>query len=210
MNGAVVVCLLVAVPFALANWWSRLGDRRSLELVTKPVVTIAIIVAALAIDPARPEAARWWFAVAFVACLAGDVALLGGDRWFVVGLGAFLVGHLAFVGGLVAFDTWRSGRLLLGLVLMAAMAAIVGTRIVRAAAAKHMAVPVAAYLVVISSMAAVAIAEGQGVAIAGALMFVTSDAILGWNEFVGARRHAPVAVMTTYHAALCLLLLSLV
>jgi uncharacterized membrane protein YhhN len=72
-----------------------------------------------------------------------------------------------------------------------------------------LAVPVQAYLAVISSMAVVGWATGRPAAIIGSTLFVTSDAILGWRQFVNARPWMPIAIMVTYHAALLGLALSL-
>jgi uncharacterized membrane protein YhhN len=43
----------------------------------------------------------------------------------------------------------------------------------------------------------------------GGVMFVASDRILAHNRFIRPFRHAQLAIMTTYHAALVLLVLSL-
>ena len=44
----------------------------------------------------------------------------------------------------------------------------------------------------------------------GALLFMTSDSIIGETRFVGPRRHERIAIMTTYHLGQILLILSLV
>jgi hypothetical protein len=44
-----------------------------------------------------------------------------------------------------------------------------------------------------------AVAAGNAWAIAGAALFVTSDAVLGWRQFVGQAAWMPVTVMVTYH-----------
>ena len=59
--------------------------------------------------------------------------------------------------------------------------------------------PVLAYLVVISLMAIAAWATGEPWLMAGAALFVASDTILGWRNFVNRRPWMPLAVMVTYH-----------
>ena len=67
----------------------------------------------------------------------------------------------------------------------------------------------AAYLLVISAMVVVAFAHGGTWAVIGALAFYASDALIGFDRFVGQLPAAPVAIMMTYHLALAGLLLSL-
>ena len=47
------------------------------------------------------------------------------------------------------------------------------------------------------------------VAIAGALLFYASDAILAWDRFVAPKRWGRVATHVTYHTGQALLVLSL-
>ena len=53
------------------------------------------------------------------------------------------------------------------------------------------------------------VATGRPAAIAGSALFVLSDSILGWRQFVGPKRWMPLAVMVTYHGALLGLALTL-
>lgn len=202
-----IVVAAVAMP---ANWWSRWVGHRPTELWSKPLALIGLIGVAVALEPADPVV-RAWFVAALVLSLAGDVFLLGADRWFVPGLAAFLAGHLAYVGGFLAADTWRwwaaAVAALGGIVLMVTA----GRTIVRAAAdrSSSLRLPVAGYVVVICSMGVAAAAAGNPWAVAGAMLFVVSDTILGWNRFVAVARWAPLAVMVTYHLAQVGLVLSL-
>jgi uncharacterized membrane protein YhhN len=45
-------------------------------------------------------------------------------------------------------------------------------------------------------------------AAAGALLFMTSDALIGWNRFVRSLAWAPLAIIVTYHVAQMLLVVS--
>lgn len=210
MTTAAAVALVAAAVVAPVDWWSRAARRPAVEWVAKPLVTALVVVAALLLDPAS-SAMRAWFVAGFVLCLAGDVALMLPRERFVEGLGAFLLGHLAFVAGFWAggFDALGAGA---ALVVVAVVALVVAGRPVLAGARRadrRLGGPVAAYLLVIAAMAAAAGFHGDAWGIAGAVAFLVSDALLGWNKFVRPVAWAPVAVMVTYHAALAGLLLSL-
>lgn len=200
MNAASWVCVGVAAPAALANWWSRWTLHRSTERWSKPLTLAALSGVALTIDPVDP-AVRAWFVVALVLSLAGDVFLLDTERRFVAGLAAFLLAHVAYTIGFVVSDTWRWWSLLVALVPLIVLAATTGRRIVDGAATHDRAlrVPVAAYLLVICSMAAAAAAAGNVWAVVGATLFVVSDTVLGWQRFVGRAHWMSLAVMVTYH-----------
>ncbi len=186
---------------AAANWWSRLADgRRRVELWSKPLALVALIAVAVALDPAD-QLARAWFVCALVCSLAGDVFLLYGDRYFVPGLLSFLLAHLAYTFGFLAFDDWSAAGFAVGALMMAVLAVVVGVRIVLAARRKERALgpAVTTYLLVISLMFCAAMATGSTWAILGAALFVASDSVLGWRQFVAGASWMPVTIMVTYH-----------
>jgi uncharacterized membrane protein YhhN len=213
--------LAIAGLAAVADWaaiW-RGGPRgRTIELVAKPLATLALLVAAIAWPVADPVAAavRPWLVLGLAASLAGDALLLPPGR-FTLGLAAFLVAHLAYLGGFLTVGV-QPPWLALGFAGVAVLAGTVGVRLVRGARRVGLAVPVALYLVAICAMAAVATGTGEALAIGGAWLFVASDALLGWGRFRdpepglprGGGRELGVAVMVTYHAAQLLILLALV
>lgn len=211
MQAAIIVVSIVAVVAAVSNWWSRWRDDDRVELISKPTATIAIGTLAMLVADDVPTGATVFAVIGFVCCLGGDVALLPAIDRFVVGLGSFLIGHVAFVVMFVflGLDRWWLG--LIALAGVTAVAVVVGRPIVAGARASDpgLAVPVQAYLAVISSMAVVGWATGRPAAIVGSSLFVLSDSILGWRQFVRGRPWMPVAVMATYHAALAGLALTL-
>jgi uncharacterized membrane protein YhhN len=186
---------------AAVNWWSRLDDkRRRAELWSKPLALIALIAVAVALEPAD-QLVRAWFVIALVCSLAGDVFLLYGERYFVPGLTSFLLAHLAYTFGFIAFDDWSSAGFVVGAVMMAVLAVAIGVRIVGAArrTERVLGPAVAGYLLAISVMFCAAMATGSTWAILGAALFVASDSVLGWRQFVTAARWMPVTIMVTYH-----------
>ena len=210
-----------AALLAVVNWGAVwLGGSRVLETerLTKPAVMVALLAAAVLAPVPDPVAAavRPWLLAGLALSLAGDVLLLPPGR-FVPGLVAFLLGHVAY---LVAFLLvgGESAWLVAGLVGAGVLAATVGRVLVRLAASAGYGVPVAVYLVAISAMAVAATRTGEVVAIAGAWLFVASDALLGWGRFRepvpgmprGGGRALGTAVMVTYHLAQGLIVAALV
>jgi uncharacterized membrane protein YhhN len=59
-------------------------------------------------------------------------------------------------------------------------------------------------------MVVCAVGTGNPVAIAGAVSFYASDALIGWGRFVRSYGWGRLAVMVTYHVGQVLLVLSLV
>ena len=194
-----------------ADWLARWRHDERLETVSKPAATVAIAALALVVGRGAPAAAVAAATVGFACCLVGDVALLPSVDRFIAGLAAFLVGHLAFVAMFVALGLHHARWGLLAAVGVAVVSVTAGRRIVSGARAQGSGLggPVAVYLAVISVMAVVGWATGRAAAAAGASLFVASDAVLGWGQFVRDRPWMSLTIMVTYHAALVGLALSL-
>jgi uncharacterized membrane protein YhhN len=205
-----VVLLVVAAVFAVGDWVARLRRRARLEYLCKPATLVALIGLAVALTPV-PELAtrRWWFVVALVFSLAGDVLLMIPADRFVAGLAAFLIAHLAYV---VGFSVHGAGgrALAIALVVVAVVVAPFAVKILRALTRQRpLLAPVTLYMVVISVMVASALATGDVVAGVGAALFVSSDTMIAWNRFVRPFAAADVGIMVTYHLGQGALVLSL-
>ncbi|MDZ4826434.1 MAG: lysoplasmalogenase [Actinomycetota bacterium] len=211
MTAAATIALVVAIPFAAGDWWSRLRDDRRLEVICKPATLVALIVAAATLDPAAGEGdRRVWFVAALVFSLAGDVFLLFPAR-FIAGLAAFLVAHLCYVAGFWT-DPPAATSLVVSAVFVSAVLAPVAFRILRAvreAGPRGDVGPVAAYVGVISAMVVSALASGNAVAGVGAVVFAGSDSLIAWDRFVRSRPWMSVTIMVTYHLGQLFLVLSL-
>ena len=194
---------------ALANWWSRLRHSDRIEVWAKPLTTMLVIGVAMANDSPTGQVATAMIALAL--CLAGDIALMPAVDNFVLGLACFLLGHLVFVILFVQYGMPNLALAAVAVVLAGTLSATAGRRIVSGAAATDAAlrVPVMAYLAVISAMTVCGWATGRGWVIAGTTLFVISDTLLGWRQFVRERTWMAVAVMVTYHGAIVSLALSL-
>lgn len=201
-----MVLIGAAAVFAVLNWVAVERDDEWLEFIAKPATTALLALAALALTPVDPTQ-RNWFVVALVFCLAGDVFLMLPQDLFVPGLASFLLGHILFIVGLMARGIDVEPISALYVVVMGALAWPVLTSVRRNHA--ELFAPVAVYIVVIGTMLVTALSGGSLIGAAGGLMFVTSDRVLAHNRFIKPFPHAQLAIMTTYHAALFLLVLSL-
>ncbi len=206
--------LVAAIIAAAVDWVAVVRDDPRTERFAKPAVIVALILVVFTLRSDVPAAVPWVF-VALVASLLGDVFLLPGGR-FRPGLAAFLVAHLAYIVAFVQRPLDVVGAIV-GIVGVALLYAFVGRRILAAAMAgdRSLGVAVGAYLAAISAMAVVGTATLVPFAVAGAWLFVASDAVLGWTRFVGpirgSGREAPavaLAIIVPYHAAQVLLVLS--
>ncbi len=210
MTAGAWALLAVAALVAVGDWFAVARERKPLEYVCKPLTMVALVAVALAVHVDH-DAVRWWFVGALVLSLAGDVFLMLPGNLFVAGLASFLVGHLAYVAGM-----WTSGvdgvRVGLGVAVVVVALALIGRPILRAVrrgSEPEMALPVLAYMVVISAMVASAIGTGVVLAITGAGLFYCSDALIAWRRFVRERPWQPLAIIVTYHVAQAGLVLAL-
>jgi uncharacterized membrane protein YhhN len=211
VTSAAFLLLALALVAAVGDWIAVHQEAKGLEYVCKPLTMVLLIGAALTLDPTDPTV-RTWFVVALVLSLMGDVFLMVPKDLFVFGLGAFLLGHIAYIVGMHV-EGVDGPRFLVGIVIVMAVLAVLGTAIlrgVRAGPDPGLAGPVVAYMFVISAMVASAIGVGNVAAIVGASLFYVSDALIAWNRFVRETPHPHVSIMVTYHLAQIGLVLSLV
>jgi len=204
-----VALLVITIAVAALDWVSRLWHHERLETFTKPATTLLVI--GLALVSGAPAGQIAVAVAALVLCLGGDVALMPVVDKFVLGLASFLLGHLVFIGLFLQYGLDQPRLAGVAILLGAVLIMSLGNVIVRGAATKDPALktPVTAYLFVITTMTAFGWATGMGWVIAGTTLFVISDSILGWRQFVRERAWMSVAVMITYHGAIASLALSL-
>ena len=215
MDTATVIGGVAAAGFAAGDWWAVARQRRAVEYVCKPAATAALLAVAATL-PDAPAPAQACFVVALALCLVGDVCLMLPERpgrrdGFVAGLAAFLLAHVAFAVGFVTRGVTALG-VVVGVVVIVAVAGPLAARFVgalRRGGHRDLVVPVLAYLVAISATWVTAVGAGNGWGIAGAGLFVASDALIAETRFVGERRGVPVAIMVTYYLALAALVASL-
>lgn len=200
---------VVAGAVAVIDWLAVADGRRRLEYICKPVVILALIGAAVILDPAG-DLQRALFVAALVLSLAGDVFLMLPGDLFVPGLAAFLLAHLAYLTGFVT-EGPTLGAAAVSVLVVTALSLPIGALVLRSlrTSSPRLVFPVAAYMFVISAMVAAALATGDIRAIVGALLFYVSDALIALNRFVLALSWSRLVVMVTYHLAQGVLVTSL-
>jgi uncharacterized membrane protein YhhN len=200
MTGSAFLLFALALVVAAGDWIAVHQGRRLLEYVCKPLTMVVLVAAVLATDP-HDGAVRAWFVVALLFSLAGDVFLMLPRDLFVQGLAAFLVAHLAYIVGMHV-DGIEAIPFFVGIIGMMLVLASVGRRVlvaVRAGEQRALAGPVVAYMFVIAAMAASAVGTARFLAAVGALLFVTSDALIAWTRFVEDKPWGRLAIIVTYH-----------
>ena len=208
-TGAWVFLALAAVA-AVGDWWAVARDRKRIEYVCKPATLALLVGLAVALDT-DDGTVRACFVVALILSLLGDVFLMLPQDLFIAGLASFLAAHLAVIVGL-----WVDGQTAVAFAVGVALAlvaiAVIGRRVlvaVRRGDQPEMAAPVAAYMGVISLMLASAVGTAEPLAIAGAGLFYSSDAMIAWERFVRPQAWHRLAIIVTYHLAQAGLTLSL-
>lgn len=192
--GAALLYLLV-LP-AAPSW-------RRTAIKTLPVALLSLLVLL--------EGGPWLLAAALAFSAAGDAFLSRhGERAFLGGLAAFLAAHLVYVvlfaaagTGLssIAAEWWRAGAVLVALVAGGLM-----WRLLAPVLAPSMRLAVGAYVLAILAMGIAAATVPAIAIIAGALLFIASDAVLAVERFLmraddPARRLASYLVWPLYYAA---------
>ncbi len=202
--------IALTLVVGMVDWWAASTDRRTIVYVAKPLTMVVLFAAAAVLPDPASTTARWCVLLALIWSLIGDVCLMLGERLFLSGLVAFLLAHVAYTAAMIALGT-GGPLVMVGTVIVLVAAAVVGSKVTRGAreVSERMVAPIIAYLVVISFMVVVAIGTGNPWAMAGALLFYTSDGVLGWNRFVGPVPHRDLLVMSTYHLGQIGLVLSL-
>jgi uncharacterized membrane protein YhhN len=202
--------LAATAVVAVVDWVAVVTSRRQVEYVAKPAVMAGLIAVALAVQPIS-STERAFFIVALALGLLSDVFLMLPRDMFVAGLVAALVEHLAYIAGFRARD-FDLTLLVVAVVISLASVALFLPPVIRALRRSHprLVPPVLVYVTVFVVMVASAGGTGSLAALAGALLFFYSDAILAWNRFVKPLRYGRIMNMVPYHVGEALLVLSLV
>jgi uncharacterized membrane protein YhhN len=206
------VFLGVAALFAVGDWVAVVRGDRRLEYLCKPAATIALVGVAATLDAVSADR-QAWFIAALVLSLVGDVFLMLPRDRLVFGLGAFLVAQVAYTVGFAHGATGAEGDYVIGAALVALVAVPLVVRFVRALRASgrtELVPPVIVYMLAIGAMVTSATASGNAWAIAGAWLFLASDAAIAETRFVEPREGGQLFIMVTYHLAQAGLVLSLV
>lgn len=202
MGTTATVLVALAGVAALVDWWGVARGRLGVEFIAKPLVVIGLIGAALAVDTGD-GVVRGLVVAALGASLVGDVVLMTPDARFEAGVFAFLVAHVLYItafletGGLDVGAGVAAAVLIIGIGFGAVPQIIAGARLRGPA----MQTGVTVSLAVIAVTALLAAATGALTAMIAGALLLTSDALLGWNQFVDRAPGGRVLVQVTNHAA---------
>lgn len=149
----------------------------------------------------------------------GDLFLSrDGEKAFISGLVSFLLAHVAYI--VLFVRVGQDPMVLLSMPLVMAAAVMVAIslallRIILQHVSNELRLPVVVYCTALVLMGLTALATERPPIIAGAVMFVASDAILAWEKFVepaASARKPPmrIAVWVLYYAAQVTFLLAFI
>lgn len=209
-NGTLILSVACAVIYTLIVRWPPRASRTAVKtLSTGLLAMLAILVAGPGL-----------LAVVLLLCAAGDFFLAqDGERNFLAGLASFLAGHIGFIvliagaGDALMPPPGMALRIALG-AGVAVFAAIMAIRLMPAVEA-NLKAPVLVYIATIAVMGMTAALYGTPAVIAGALLFMASDAMLATGKFLlpedaPSKRLIEPAVWVTYYLAMLVLALAFI
>jgi uncharacterized membrane protein YhhN len=210
VNAVAWALLAVTAATAIVDWISVVHSDRKIEYVAKPLVMVGLIAVVLALEPVS-GLERTFFVIALALGLVSDVFLMLPGDMLLPGLVAALVEHVAYIAGFRA-RALDLPWLVAGAAVAIVSAAIFVPVIVRSLRRNQpkLVGPVLAYVAVFVVMVASAGGTGSLTALAGALLFFYSDAVLAWYRFVRPLSWGRPVNITAYHVGQALLVLSLV
>lgn len=178
----------------------------SLKMVFKLIPMLLLI--GLAFSTKVPVRAPyyWLISIGLIFCAIGDYTL----QWFIVGLSFFLIGHVFYIFAFRSTNISTTPlfvKILLGAYGLFMLIWIAGS--VFRNGDSILAIAVVAYMLVILTMGWTSFRTGSSLAIAGALLFITSDSILAINKFMFAVPYSHELIMFTYYGAQFLFMLSI-
>jgi uncharacterized membrane protein YhhN len=154
----------------------------------------------------------FWFGLALVFSLLGDIFLLKIVDRFILGLAAFLLAHLSYLVGfnspLPTLTLPYLGLALLGVAIMGIVYPVIRSGLMRQEGGAALRLPVFIYSLVLALMMLSAVSTlfrpgwkptAAILAATGGVLFLISDTILAVGRFVRLLRYGDLLVMITYH-----------
>ncbi len=155
----------------------------------------------LAVVWRAPDRASRGIALALLFSGFGD--LMGAKYNFLAQISFFAAAHLAYIASFLSRIRWRSFAYA-GICVLLLVFVFLALRIV-----PHIDDPyerwfVLGYMVLIGGMGTSVVLQNRfptAIALAAAILFISSDAMIAWSRFVERIPHATLWIMTTYYAA---------
>ncbi len=202
----VIPWLLPALIFlsALLHIRAEYAGPRWRVYLFKPLTTVLILLLVVSAPSPVSERYQWFVELGLIFSLAGDVFLMLPKDRFIPGLVSFLVAHLFYIAAFHQGIAWISAPILLVpfLIALVALLRLLWPHL------GGMKLPVLVYAVVIAAMAWQAgerwiqLGEAKALwALSGAVWFMISDSVLGYNRFVQSFKSAQAMILMTYFLA---------
>ncbi|NQU35239.1 MAG: lysoplasmalogenase [Bacteroidetes bacterium] len=192
--------------------WASYSNLYLLKYITKPITTILVIILAFFQEPDVYDLYKALIIAGLFFSLIGDIFLMLKSDKFVQGLVSFLIAHIFFI---IAFSSGFGPYLEISYLIPAAIYTIIFLWILLPKTGKLM-IPVTVYALVL--LVFLWQATGRFYYLAGssallsflgAILFVTSDSILGYTRFVKKSIASTFLIHVTYWGALLLIALSI-
>jgi alkenylglycerophosphocholine hydrolase len=201
----------LAVLVAMADWYAVEKNITWLRYSSKPLVIILLGVWVL-LQPIS-FSALFWFFLALVFSLAGDIWLLAPSRFFMLGLASFLLAHVSYIIGFnhdqLPPITWPVIQLAIFFIFMGVFIyPLLFRSIKKRSGTRKLQGATLIYYIILSVMAFSAVStlfrpewERQTAAFvaAGGLLFFFSDFLLAFDRFIRPVSHGRLVVHITYH-----------
>ena len=199
-----LILTILAIISASIHIWGEYQGPDFLIYIFKPLTMVLII--SIALLAKKPPSSKYKYAIiaGLLFSMAGDIFLMLPVDLFIVGLVSFLIAQLIYT---YAFRSGRPFRFKLIAILPFLIFGVL-IFVILLPGLNGMAVPVAAYILVIMTMAWQAWdqwdekrARWALLAFIGALLFVVSDSLLAVNKFGEPFAAARALTLTTYYSA---------
>lgn len=202
--------LFFVIAFAFLDWASTWKGWKIRLYIAKPATLLFLII--WTIQVTGWQGGMVWFGIALIFSLIGDIVLLLNARFFLIGLFSFLLAHFCF---LIGFNL-EPLPLTLGPLFLLILVGISASRVLKTLKPGVLHVPrgkrflaaVSVYgltlaLMVLSALITFFRADWtlrSAVLVSiGAVLFYTSDTLLGYDRFVRKVKHGQSYVHLTYH-----------
>jgi len=192
------------ITVSVLDIFGILLNKHYLQLFFKPLILPCLLLLYFLTRSPKNK----WFVAALIFSFFGDTFLLfKGQLYFMLGLSSFLLAHLCFIKVVLKkMGKVTTNNLLLSFIIFFAF--LFGLLFVLKGHLGTMQIPVVVYGLVITSFGALSFANYQQhkskaalILLIGALVFISSDAMLALNKFYAPNAFLNLMVMVTYIVA---------
>ena len=204
------VWLSLTVVLMFLDWFAVWKGYEKMNYFTKPGTLIAMFAWFWVVG--SMQGILWWFGIALVLSLVGDVMLLLPDKYFTFGLASFLLAHVFYILGFnqplpqISFPIAVLALLVSALCLV--MFGFIRAGLLQKESQRKLVLLVLVYSIAIGLMLFSALMTlyranwqpvAAGLAASGGLLFFFSDSMLAVNRFVVPFPSARFWVRISYH-----------